>query len=41
MEKKDGNEWLDTGASSPAVSNDSAMAAMEKIDRANHKRRKS
>ena len=40
MEKKDG-EWVDTGASSPAVSDDSAMAAMEKIDRTNHKRRKS
>jgi len=39
MEKKDG-EWVDTGASSAAVSNDSTMAAMEKIDRTNHKGRK-
>jgi hypothetical protein len=40
MEKKDG-EWVDTGASSAAVSNDSTMAAVEEIDRPNHKGRKS
>jgi Tfp pilus assembly protein PilE len=40
MEKKDG-EWVDTGASRPAVSDDPAMAAVEEIDRTNHKRRKS
>ena len=40
MEKKDG-EWVDIGASSAAVSNDSAMAAVEEIDRTNHKRRQS
>ncbi len=40
MEKKDG-EWVHTGASSAAVSDDPVMAAMEKIDRANHKGRKS
>jgi hypothetical protein len=43
MEKKDG-ERVDTVASSAAVSNDPAMAAMatvEEIDRTNHERRKS
>lgn len=39
MEEKDG-EWVDTGAPSAAVSNDSSMAAMGEIDRPNHKGRK-
>jgi hypothetical protein len=40
MERNDENEWVDTGAPSAAVSNDPAMAAMEEIDRPNHKGRK-